>query len=312
MAAADFVVDNSGSPEHLDEEVERLWAWMATLEHVDPPTARPPEDAQPDVGRLIRRPAAPAGGPRPSLSHPLGTIGDDARVPCALRVRTGRRPAEGHRRAGRRGEAGRPLPDAPRHHRVRQVGHHRLDRRAGAEAHAGPGAQQVAGRAAGQRVPGVLPRQPGRVLRLVLRLLPARGVPPQLRHLHREGRHDQRRDRPAPPLGHLGAAHPPRHDRRRLGVRHLRPRLARGVPEELPDPAGRRGARPAGHPRPAGRHAVRAQRHEPRPGQVPGPGRHDRGAPRLRRDDRAHRDVRRHDRVDHGGRPGHRRAADTP
>ena len=175
---------------------------------------------------------------------------------------------------------------------------------------AGPGAQQVAGCAAGQRVPRVLPRQPGRVLRLVLRLLPARGVPPQLRHLHREGRHDQRRDRPAPPLGHLGAAHPPRHDRRRVGVRHLRPRLARGVPEELPDPAGGGGARPAGHPRPAGRHAVRAQRHEPRPGQVPGPGRHDRGAPRLRRDDRAHRDVRRHDRVDHGGRPGHRRAAE--
>ena len=47
VAAADFVVDNSGSPEHLDDEVERAWAWMATLEHVDPPTVRPPKTPSP-------------------------------------------------------------------------------------------------------------------------------------------------------------------------------------------------------------------------------------------------------------------------
>ena len=41
-------------------------------------------------------------------------------------------------------------------------------------------------------------------------------------------------------------------------------------------------AGPAGHPATAGRHAVRAQRHEPGPGQVPGPGRHHRGPPGLR------------------------------
>jgi dephospho-CoA kinase len=40
VAAADFVVDNSGSPEHLDEEVERAWAWIGTLDHVDPPAPR--------------------------------------------------------------------------------------------------------------------------------------------------------------------------------------------------------------------------------------------------------------------------------
>ena len=40
VAAADFVVDNGGSPEALDAEVERLWAWIGTLGHVDPPAPR--------------------------------------------------------------------------------------------------------------------------------------------------------------------------------------------------------------------------------------------------------------------------------
>ena len=63
-------------------------------------------------------------------------------------------------------EARRAVPDAAGHHRLGQERHHRLDHRAGAAAHAGARAQQVAGRPAGQRVPGVLPREPGRVLRL--------------------------------------------------------------------------------------------------------------------------------------------------
>jgi dephospho-CoA kinase len=41
VAAADFVVDNGGSPEQLDAEVERLWAWVATLEQVPPPSPKP-------------------------------------------------------------------------------------------------------------------------------------------------------------------------------------------------------------------------------------------------------------------------------
>jgi dephospho-CoA kinase len=41
VAAADFVVDNSGTPEQLDAEVERLWAWIATLDEVAPPPVRP-------------------------------------------------------------------------------------------------------------------------------------------------------------------------------------------------------------------------------------------------------------------------------
>ena len=71
-----------------------------------------------------------------------------------------------------------------------------------------PGAQQEPRRPAGQRVPGVLPPQPGRVLRQLLRLLPARGLHRLERHLHREGQLDQRRDRPAAPLGHLARCSP--------------------------------------------------------------------------------------------------------
>ena len=43
----------------------------------------------------------------------------------------------------------------------------------------------------------------------------------------------------------------------------------------------------------AGRPALRPQRHRARPGPLPGPGRHDRAAPRLRAAGRAHRAVRR-------------------
>ena len=160
--------------------------------------------------------------------------------------------------------------------------------------------QQVPGRPAGQRVPGVLPRQPGRVLRLLLRLLPARGLHPVERHLHREGLLDQRRDRPAPPLGHLGAADPA--GRHRGG--RCRCIYGLGSPEEYrePDPRpvepGER-LRPAGHPAPPGRHAVRAQRHEPGARQVPGAGRHHRGPPGLRGDRGPHRAVRRRDRAHH-------------
>lgn len=32
LARADFVIDNSGSPEELDDQIERVWSWMATLE----------------------------------------------------------------------------------------------------------------------------------------------------------------------------------------------------------------------------------------------------------------------------------------
>ena len=97
------------------------------------------------------------------------------------------------------------------------------DARAGAEPHAGG--------AALLRVQGVLPGERRRVLRLVLRLLPARGVHPAHRHLHRQGRRHQRGDRQAAPRGHARAVRAPGRAHRRLRVLHLRPRRAGGVPE---------------------------------------------------------------------------------
>ena len=38
-AKADFVIDNSGTPEELDEAVDRAWAWIATLPDEPPPEA---------------------------------------------------------------------------------------------------------------------------------------------------------------------------------------------------------------------------------------------------------------------------------
>ena len=55
VAAADFVVDNGGSPEHLDEEVERCLGLDGDAGARRPADRPPAEDAQPDVGRLIGR-----------------------------------------------------------------------------------------------------------------------------------------------------------------------------------------------------------------------------------------------------------------
>ena len=70
------------------------------------------------------------------------------------------------------------------------------------QADARPLAQQDARGPALRRVPDVLPRERRRVLHLVLRLLPARGLHRLVRHVHREGHGDQRGDRPAPPPRH--------------------------------------------------------------------------------------------------------------
>ena len=110
----------------------------------------------------------------------------------------------------RRVRAGEQRRRAARRHRHRQVRDHRLAGRAAAAADAGDGAQQDAGRPARQRVPRAAARQRGRVLRLLLRLLPARGLRPADRHLHREGLLDQRRGRAAAPLGDQQPADPPR------------------------------------------------------------------------------------------------------
>ena len=184
----------------------------------------------------------------------------------------------------RRDPRGRALPDAPRRHRHRQDGHDGLGHRADPAAGARDRPQQDARRAALQRVPGVLPGQRGRVLRLVLRLLPARGVRPAGRPLHREGLVPERRHRPAAPRGDVEPPDAPRHDRRRLRLLHLRPRLAGGVREEDGAADGRRGDRARPDAAQADRHPVRAQRHAARPRPLPGQGRRrSRSSPRTRR-----------------------------
>ena len=118
-------------------------------------------------------------------------------------LRAGQRlPAEGRPARGPSTEltagtpARRQAPGAARRHGQRQDLHHRLGARAGEPAGPGPRPQQDARRPALPGVQGLLPEQRGRVLRLLLRLLPARGLRPPVRHLHREGSDDQRRDRP--------------------------------------------------------------------------------------------------------------------
>ena len=86
----------------------------------------------------------------------------------------------------------------------------------------------------------LLPGQRGRVLRQLLRLLPARGLRPAHRHLHREGLVDQRADRPHAPLGDAGDPGARRRDRGRLGLLHLRHRLGGDLLGHDLHPEGRR------------------------------------------------------------------------
>ncbi len=151
------------------------------------------------------------------------------------------------------------------------------------------------------------PAERGRVLRLLLRLLPARGVRPAGRPLHREGLVPERRHRPAAPRGDVEPALAPRHRHRRLGLLHLRPRLAGGVREAGRLPHGRRGDRPRRDAAEADRHPVRPQRHAARPRPLPGQGRRDRDPAGVLGDRLPRLDVRRRGRADHALRPAHRR-----
>ena len=185
--------------------------------------------------------------------------------------------------------------------------HDRQGHRAGEQAHPRAGAQQDAGRPALQRVPRLLPGQRRGVLRQLLRLLPARGLPAAQRHLHREGLLPQRGDRQAAARRHAGALRAARRHHRGQRLLHLRPGRARGLRRHGPAaargwplPAGRRAA-PAGGP------AVRAQRPGPQPGQVPRPRGHPGAAAGLRRLHRPGRVLRGRGGARHGGRSAHRR-----
>ena len=153
------------------------------------------------------------------------------------------------------------------------------------------------------------PHERRRVLRLLLRLLPARGVRPSGRPLHREGQLAQRRHRPAPARGDVEPALAPRRRDRRLGLVHLRPRLARGVREEGRLPERRRGAGPRRRAAQADRHPVRPQRHAARPRPLPGQGRRARDPAGALGDRLPHLVLRRRGRGDHALRPAHRRGA---
>src|SRR5262245_22437052 len=104
------------------------------------------------------------------------TLGQDARVQNIRRVPAHRGPAHGDRHP-RRGDHRRgALSDPDRGDRDRQDRDDGMDDRAGWQAGARDRAQQDPGGAAVQRVPGILPLQRRRVLSLLLRILPDRGV----------------------------------------------------------------------------------------------------------------------------------------
>jgi dephospho-CoA kinase len=265
-AAADVWLDNEGTTEALRAAVLRLWheriePFDLNLTHgirsrLSHPTISAPDPTWPaQAARLLARIRHAVGDVALTLDH-IGsssvmrpTTDEDCKrsiehgpLRGGLRLRAQRRPADTHRRplqpAWRghgRGAGHRPA----RCDRHRQVGDDRLAHRAGPAADPGHGAEQDPGRPAGQRVPRAAAQQRRRVLRQLLRLLPARGVRPADRHLHREGLLDQRRGRAASAQRHELAADPARRRRRGVGVLHLRPRHPAGV--RRPDgPAARR------------------------------------------------------------------------
>ena len=217
------------------------------------------------------------------------------------------RPAAGDQGAGRGRQAQRPHAGAARRHRLGKDLHDGEGDRGDAAPCPDPRAEQDARRAALRRVQVVLPRQCGRVFRLLLRLLPAGSLRPAHRHLHREGILDQRADRPHAPLGDACAARARRRDHRRLGVVHLRHRLGRNLfGDDLHAQAGRQD-RPAPAARRSGGAAIQAHAGRFLPRHVPRARRHHRHFPGALRGPRlAHPSVRRRDREDRGVRSAHR------
>ena len=154
----------------------------------------------------------------------------------------------------RRGPERGPLrPGASRRHGLRQDLHDREGDRGRESPDPRPLAQQDPGGPALPGVPELLSRERGRVLRVLLRLLPARGLRPADRHVHREGDLPQRGDRQAAPGGLQGPLRAPRRDRRGLGLLHLRPRRPRLLLRHAGLPRGRGHAGDAGAARPARR-----------------------------------------------------------
>ncbi len=268
-----------------------------------PTLARSPNNAP---RFLARR----SGGP--PWTAALTLCGVHRPVPAHDGVQAHRRPAPRDRRAVGGARPRRRLPDAARRHGIGQDVHDGPGDRAGRAARARDRPQQDAGRPAVQRVPRAAARRGGRVLRQLLRLLPARGLHRGHGHVHREGLVDQRRDRPPAPLGHRRPAGPPRRGDRGLGELHLRRRLARDLPRPGRAADGGRGVPPREDLPPPGRDPVPAQRHGARARPLPGARRHPRGAAGRLRDGLPHLDVRRRGGEHHRVRPAHRRGPRHP
>ena len=262
--------------------------------------------------RLLREgrpefPPPPAQGVDAAPPAAPGEIRRRAEIRHQVRVRAQGRPAAGDQGSGRRHQAPRPHASSAGRHRLRQDLHHGQGDRADAAPGADSRAEQDAGGAALRRVQVVLPRQRGRIFRLLLRLLPAGGLRPAHRHLHREGILDQRADRPHAPLGDARAAGARRRHHRRLGVLHLRHRLGGNLlRHDLHAEAGRHhlAAPAAGR---SGRAAIQAHAGRFLPRLVPRARRHRRHLPGALRGPRlARAPVRRRHREDRGDGPAHR------
>ena len=177
------------------------------------------------VGTNVRGAHAPLGTERMfDPRRPAGVSSwGHARLPPRRPVPAHRRPAPGDQGAGRRPRPRPARPDAAGRDRHREDVRDGRDHHPGQQADARPRPQQDAGGPAVLGVPGVLPGQRRRVLRQLLRLLPARGLPAPVGHVHREGLLAQRGDRPPASRRDPRAVRAARRDHRRLGLVHLRP-----------------------------------------------------------------------------------------
>ena len=168
------------------------------------------------------------------------------------------------------------------------------------------GPQQDARRAALPGVSPVLSRERRRVLRQLLRLLPAGSLRPDDRLVYREGSDDQRRDRPDAALGDAVAVRAARRHHRGQRLVHIRAGVARGLLRDDAAPRARAANRSRPDPEKARRDSVRAQRPRLQPRRLPRPRRHRRGLPLVRRHRAQDRVVRRRSRRADELRPAHR------
>ena len=86
----------------------------------------------------------------------------------SIRIRSHRRSAAGHRRAGKGIPGRQPVRDFAGRHGIRQDVHHGQRHPGAEQAHAGHRAQQDAGGPALRRVQGIFPGKCGRIFRILV------------------------------------------------------------------------------------------------------------------------------------------------